>query len=122
MKKILCAIALLCASVAFGADVTGTWTGTFEMSRPDGTTNPSSAVLVLKQAGQTVTGSAGPSESEMHDIAKGKLDGNKLTFEIEAGEGHLVKFELTVDGDSIKGKAASDDQQLTAKLDVKKKA
>ena len=117
------ALVLLAAAVAFGGELTGKWSGTFENVGPDGSVRSSGAYMDLKLSGQTVTGTAGPDESDQRAISNGKLDGKKLTFEVMHGEGPTITFDLTFDGESIQGTAAAerDGKRLNAKLDLKRK-
>ncbi len=97
-----CVFLLLCTGALLAADLTGKWSGSFDIKNQDGTTKPGSAYLDLKQSGEEVTGTAGPNSGEQMQIQKGKLAGNKLTFEVPTGES-LMKFELTFENDRIEG-------------------
>jgi len=105
---------VLMAGVAFAGELTGKYSGTFD---------PGPAYMDLKVAGQAVTGTVGPSETEQLAISNGKLDGEKLTFELSRPGGAVVKFDLTFDGESIKGTvtAVKEGQQMNAKVEVKRK-
>jgi hypothetical protein len=107
----------LAATTLAGADVTGSWKGTFT---PDGR-DAGPALLVLKQDGDAVTGTAGPDESERHPISKGKVEKDSVTFEVET-PGGLMKFALKQKGDELAGDVSRerDGQQQTAKLAVKR--
>jgi len=122
MKRLLLAAVAL-ATLVFAADLTGQWTGSFDMTAPDGSTNPSTAYLDLKVSGGTVTGTAGPDENKQHPISNGKLEGKKLTFDLVPENGPTLKFDLVYDGETIKGTATGehDGQKMSAKLDVKRK-
>ena len=63
------------------ANITGKWSGSFNITRPDGETKDSTAVLLLKQTGSEITGSVGPNEEEQHPVTKGNIEGDKLTLE-----------------------------------------
>lgn len=97
------------------ADATGTWTGTFT---PIGE-EPGPAHLVLKQDGGKVTGTAGPSADQQHEIRNGKAENGKISFEV-AGEDTTMTFELKLEGDRISGDVSRerDGQAQTAKLSV----
>jgi hypothetical protein len=117
MKTLVCTLLLsLFALTALAADATGKWTGTFA---PEGD-NPSGAFVVLKQAGTTLTGSAGPDEGQQWPIKNGKIAGNKITGEVTSPEGMVFKLDLTLDGDKIKGdvNATRDGQAIKAKIDL----
>jgi hypothetical protein len=121
MKVFACCLLLLrLALSAAAADITGKWSGSFNITRPDGETKEAEAVLVLQQNGSEITGSVGPNESERYPIAKGKIDGDKITLESAEGEGPAIKFNLVLEGDHIKGDASAshEGQTMTAKLDL----
>jgi hypothetical protein len=101
------------------ADITGKWSGSFNITRPDGETKGSTAVLLLKQTGSEITGSVGPNEEEQHPVTKGKIEGNKLTLVAE-DEGRSIQFDLVLAADRITGEAhmTFEGQTTTAKLDV----
>jgi hypothetical protein len=105
------------AATLMAADATGTWKGTFT---PEGR-DSGPAQLVLKQEGGTVTGTAGPDDTEQHPIRNGKVQNDTITFEVEAGDG-VMKFELKQSGEEIAGdvRRERDGQQQTAKLAVKR--
>ena len=119
--KVLLSFLMLSVLVLTAAetDVSGKWTGSFKMSGPDGQTKDGTAMLVLKQKGTEITGTAGPSEEEQMAIQKGSIDGSKITIELAADQG-TIKFALVVAGDHMTGDANLDNgsQKLTAKLDV----
>ena len=122
MKVLACFLVLLgLALSAAAADVTGNWTGSFSMTSSSGESKDGEALLVLKQTGSEITGTVGPNEDERHTIAKGKIEGDKITLETAEGDqGPVIKFELVVEGDRIKGNATAshDGQTMKAKLDV----
>lgn len=119
MKRYWATLLVLLASAMIlpAADVTGTWKGTFAPENRDA----GPALVILKQTGDTVTGTAGPDESERNEIANGKVTGNKVTFDLPR-EGGTMKFTLSLDGDTMTGEATRerDGQQQTAKLNLKR--
>jgi hypothetical protein len=124
MKLALClALAALAILPAFAdVNVSGNWTGTFTATGPDGETHDSEALLVLKQTGSQITGTAGPNGGERYDITKGSIDGNKISIDIQEGD-HTVHFDLTLADDRLTGEANAttpDGGHLHAKLDVKR--
>jgi hypothetical protein len=116
MKFVL--LILMLSSALLGADVTGKWSGTFTRTGPDGETKTAPAFLVLKQDGSKLTGSGGPSESEQKPISNGKVDGNRLIFDV-VGDNSTISFDVVVEGDQIKG-AMKRGEGESAKLDVKR--
>jgi hypothetical protein len=112
-------LAALCAMAAAAADITGKWTGTFALTRPDGETRDTTALLVLKQTGSEITGTVGPNEGEQHAITKGSIDGDKIALLVE-GDGRVVKFDLVLASDKISGNVdiGMDGQTAKAKINV----
>ncbi len=92
---------LLVPAALGAADVSGRWSGRIDFDNPGG--HPDTAYLVLKQKGEQVTGTAGPGPSSQFQIEKGSIQGSKLTLEVPLPEGGRMKFNLTVEGDRIKG-------------------
>ena len=84
--KLLALGVFLGAMVLSAADVTGHWSGTFDFRTPDGGQRQSSVYLILKQDGAKVTGTGGRDLADRHDVTEGKIDGNKIMLEVEAGE------------------------------------
>ena len=122
MKKF--ALILLIAGAAFAGELTGKWSGTFTRVGPNGDgTDPGGAYMDLTLAGKVVTGTAGPDESRQMAISNGKLEGKKLTFEVLQENGPTLKFDLTFDGETIKGAANGErgEQKMSAKVDLKRK-
>jgi hypothetical protein len=119
MRTLFCFLIAAALAVAADIDVTGKWTGNFNLTNPDGETNESTAVLKLKQSGTEITGTVGPNEEEQAAIQKGKIEGNKITMEAEH-HGRLIKFDLVVAADRMTGDAnlSSEGQTAKAKVDV----
>ena len=118
MKKLFVCLILASVIALFAdVDVTGKWSGTFDASGGNGEIG--TALLTLKQTGTEITGSVGPSEDQQYSIQKGKIEGDKVTLEVE-NEGHTMHFALVLAGDHLKGEAhmEADGQARTAKLDV----
>ena len=102
-------------------DLTGKWAGSFIISM-DGETKDDEAYMVLKQSGTELTGTAGPNADQQWKIEKGKVEGNKATFEVIA-DGPTLKFELTLADGHLKGdaKAEFDGKTMKAAVDVQRK-
>lgn len=120
MTRLLCV--LLLSTIGLLADVSGKWSGSFDVTGPDGNVKSDTAFLSLKQDGNTLTGTAGPNESEQMSIRAGKIDGDKITFEVVLENGPVIKFDLLLADEHIKGTAIGehDGQKMSAKLDVKR--
>jgi hypothetical protein len=115
---------LLAAALVLSAadrNVGGKWSGSFSLTRPDGTNDDGTAYAVLKQEGGQVTGTAGPDEEHQWTIEKGAITGNKVTFEVKSTEdGTIFKCNLVLEGDHLKGPItalAPDGQAMAAKVD-----
>ena len=102
-------------------DFTGKWTGSFTTTRDDGTERAQGIVLDLKQKGAELTGTAGPTEERQWPL-KGKVDANKVTFDLESTEGS-IKFTLVFAEGHLKGDAVSEQggQTRKAKIDAQRK-
>jgi ketosteroid isomerase-like protein len=100
-------------------DVSGKWSGSFDITGPDGSAQHDTAVLILKQDGSAITGSAGPSEDQQMPIKSGKIDGQAIDLKVEA-DGLSMHFLLRLDGDHLKGEANEETPggKISAKVDV----
>jgi hypothetical protein len=123
MKTVLCFVVLGFFAVAAMADgtVTGTWSGSFNVTKSNGETKDSTALLKLTQMGSDITGTVGPSEEEQFPIQKGKIEGDKITLEADH-DGQTIKFNLVLAADRITGEAnmSHGDETAKAKLDLKR--
>ena len=81
--KLHLAFFLLCTVTVVATDLTGKWSGSF---KAEGADHSISQLIILKQQGSTLSGSAGPDASEQYPIENGRVDGNKATFAITTGE------------------------------------
>ena len=77
------ALVLLLAMNVMAVDLTGKWSGSF---RADGADHDVPQLFILKQEGNKLTGSGGPDQSEQYPIEEGKVDGDRLRFELTTGE------------------------------------
>jgi hypothetical protein len=118
MKRTVCCFLLSVVSLL--ADVTGKWSGSFDITTPDGETKSDSAFLNLKQDGNKITGTAGPNEDHQMDIKTGKIEGSKIALEVVLEDGNVLSFDLAIVEDHIKGtaKGEMDGEKKTAKVDV----
>ncbi len=121
-RAVLSVFALLLAIPTLHAapvqDLTGKWNGTFIMT-VDGQQNDDVAEMTLTQKGAVLTGTVGPNADQQWAIANGKVDGTKVTFDVDAN-GPVIKFTLTLVDGRLKGDAAAsmDGRSMTAKVDV----
>jgi hypothetical protein len=97
--KLYIAPFLLYAVTVMAADLTGKWSGSF---RAEGADHSISQLIILKQQGGTLSGSAGPDTSEQYPIENGTVDGNKATFAVTTGEWKFA-YALTLKENSLSG-------------------
>lgn len=126
----LVAVVLLAPAVFAAEDLTGKWSGSFNISINGGDPRDDAAFMVLKQTGTTLTGSAGPSEGEQWPIAKGTItvtkvgdkESTKASFDVQpdGGSGPALHFELELIEGRLKGnaKAEQNGMAMTAVLDL----
>ena len=112
MKQSL-ALFLLCAT-AMGADLSGQWSGRF---KAEGSDHSIPQLIILKQQARTLSGSAGPDASEQYPLENGKVDGNKVSFQVTTGEWRFT-YNLKAEQDSLSGdlKLESTTQSRNAKV------
>jgi hypothetical protein len=101
MKKLvsLCALFALSTVMALAADVTGTWKGE---ANPNGKGGP--PTFMFKQSGEALTGTTSGRGGEI-TIANGKVDGDKVYFEVTremGGNSVTIKYSGTVSGGTMK--------------------
>lgn len=106
-------------TAAADTDITGKWSGSFEITTPDGETHNDTALLILKQSGSDITGTVGPNEDQQFPIQTGKIEGDKITIQADH-EGRTLKLALVLVADHIKGEAnlTREGETSKAKLDV----
>lgn len=99
-------------------DLTGKWDGAFVISM-NGQQQDDVAHMDLVQKDKVITGTVGPTLDRQWPIIAGKVDGMKLTLEVQ-GDGPVIKFTLTLVEGRLKGDALAemDGQTMTAKVDV----
>jgi hypothetical protein len=121
--KTLFSILLLTAMTLTAGELTGKWQGKFDITNSAGETSPDEAYMDLKVSGTAVTGTAGPNEGHQWTIKNGKLEDGKLTFEVAMDEGGVIAFDLTFDGETVRGTATGtgkDGEKMSAKVDLKR--
>jgi len=97
---------LLLATVAWAADVTGTWKG--EVSTPDG--NSFTLTYNFKQDGAKLTGTVLGPQGDPLPIDNGKVEGGKISFsvKVDMNGGTVFSSEGTINGDEITLKTKAD--------------
>ena len=120
MKYLLCAfaVAALCLAAPVDTDLSGKWSGSAVSDPASGESIP--AMLILKQSGNDITGSAGPNEDQQYAITKGTRTGDKVKIEVEPNPNQKITLELALEGDHLKGQMtmSRDGETRNAKLDV----
>jgi hypothetical protein len=84
------------------ADISGAWSGEWELG-PDGDGGPHH--MILKQDGEKVTGTAGPTPDMQLALENGKWSNGVLTFDIRVPSGPMLRFEFKPTGDTMPGTA-----------------
>ena len=84
-------------------NVTGKWTGTLTRTAPDGRTQSIDWMADLTQKGKALTGTSGPSAERQWALAKGAVDGTKVTFQVQQPDGPLRTCTLTLVKDRLVG-------------------
>jgi hypothetical protein len=107
MKKFLCLCAALMmtftAASAFAANVTGKWTGNMVGPGGDGF----QLTFTFKQDGAKLTGTIDGPMGEPMEISEGKVDGDKLSFNVSFN-GMTIRHEGVISGETIKLTTKSD--------------
>ena len=126
MKRLalLFALTLFVLPSMAAEDFTGKWSGQFTGVAPDGNQMTEPILLNLVHKGAELTGTAGPSAERQWKILKGKVDGDKVSFEVQAENdsqtGPYVTITLAYADGHLKGdfNAQRGAEKMTAKVDV----
>jgi hypothetical protein len=126
MKRLalLFAFTLFVLPALAAEDFTGKWSGQFTGVAPDGNQMTEPILLNLVHKGAELTGTAGPTDDTQWKILKGKVDGDKVYFEVQAGGdtqgGPYVAISLVYADGHLKGdfNALKGAEKMTAKVDV----
>ena len=126
MKRLalLFALTLFVFPALAAEDFTGKWSGQFTGVAPDGNQVTEPILLNLVHKGAELTGPAGPSADTQWKILKGKVDGDKVSFEVQAGGdtsgGPYVTITMAYAEGHLKGdfNAQRGAEKLTAKIDL----
>lgn len=122
--KTLAAIALALLTMApvqaQTVNLTGKWSGTMTRTGPDGQTATIDFMCNLTQKGKALTGTVGPNAQRQWEIAKGVVDGTKVSFQVQQPEGPLRTFTLTLVKERLEGQmlAEMNGQSFEAKVDL----
>ena len=92
-------------------NATGQWFGSFRVLPAGGGPREDVAIVILKQQGDEITGSLGPSKANQFPLKKGKISGKTIRVEME---NNRIAFVLTLHGDHLNGEI--DDADEPAKV------
>lgn len=101
-------------------NITGTWSGSFDITQPDGAVQHDTAYLVLTQNGPAITGTVGPNEDHRINITTGKITDSDIQLSAEMEDGGKLVFRMRLEGEHIKGDVSGDTPggRVEAKIDV----
>jgi hypothetical protein len=101
-------------------NISGKWSGSLEIHKPDGEVDQTTALLILNQSGDTLTGTVGPNADDQLHIIAGKVSGSDIQLTAEMHDGAQIVFHLHLESDHLKGDLTSDspDGKITGKLDL----
>jgi hypothetical protein len=92
-------------AAAAEAELTGTWSGSFDIHFADGRIVNDTAWLELQQTGAVVTGTVGPRADQQGPVREGTASGNTLRFVADSTPGKVLRFELERQGEKLSGEA-----------------
>jgi ketosteroid isomerase-like protein len=115
-------LGLLCPGLALGVaaapssagQMDRVWFGTFITTQPDGKISHDTATLLIEQDGSKLAGSAGQTIDRLSPLLDGTINGNKLSFRIEAAGG--LSFVLHLENGHLVGTASG--SRFNASLDL----
>ena len=102
-------------------DLSGKWSGSFNITFPDGSTKDAMAFMDLKHKGEELKGTAGETPDRQWAIQNGKVNGNRITFEVQT-DNPLFRFELALTDGRLKGeaKAEQEGKSIKAVIDLQR--
>jgi len=118
-------LALLAGALLLpAADVTGKRSGSFEITGPSGETRDIGIYFDFKHTGSELKGFGGENESRNWEILDGKVDGDKISFEVKQSPDHPgIRFQLVYANERIQGDASAemDGNKMSGKVNVTRK-
>lgn len=118
-------LALTVLPIVAAEDLTGKWSGSFTGTHPMSGREITEAILLnLVHKGAELTGTAGPNEKVQEKIQNGKVEGDKIYFELhgprDAEGGPVMKFTLSYEKGQLKGDVSLERGQFksVAKFDA----
>ena len=98
---------MLVATSVWAADVTGKWTGSMVLNA--GRTDP--ANVHLKQNGNEVTGTMGPSDEKQFPLSSARIDGDMVTIEAKPGPS-VLRLTMKLEGTKLSGEVFEDNREI----------
>ena len=113
LGRLLLGLTALCTSAitvgeTSGPAVSGNWSGSFDISHPDGRVENATIWLTLTQSGNTLTGGIGQDEQSQSPIEAGELTGNEIHFNLNTPGKMSLAFTLQRTGEQLKGEATGE--------------
>jgi hypothetical protein len=105
MKRLLTSLLLFLSILTTScsrANVGGKWSGQFKSAD---STRDKPVLLVLTQAGNLLTGTAGPDATHQWAIENGKVDGDSINFDVTPNNETKIHFALKLVDKHLKGEA-----------------
>jgi hypothetical protein len=105
MKRLLTSLLLFLSILTIScsrANVGGKWSGQFKAAD---STRAEPAMMVLTQAGNILTGTAGPDATQQWAIQNGKVDGDSISFDVTSNNKITIHFALKLVDKHLKGEA-----------------
>jgi hypothetical protein len=99
-----------------GQEITGTWSGIFALSNPNGRVSHNQLVLKLEVQGAKVAGSIGSTIDDQSGFLDGRIVGGVITFHLPAGR--VTEFRLRLDKGHLYGHAFGIDKNQSARADL----
>ena len=123
------AIVLITPALIAAEDLSGKWSGSFNISMNGGESRESTVFMVAKHSGKELTGTVGPNEGEQWPIVKGTVtvtgsagkEATKASFDVHPQDGGPpLHVELELVGGRLKGvgKAEDSGMSMSAVLDM----
>ena len=106
------------AQTSSSPNLSGRWSGSFDVVLADGNVQPDSSLLLLKQDGKSLTGTAGQSEAHQSPISNGEVAAGHARFDLVVNPQMTVHFDLAIDGDHLHGSATGMPTPAGAKVVV----
>lgn len=92
-------LALLLAIAAPLGNLSGKWEGSFRVA---GGEHEVPQLFVLNEDGSKLTGTGGPDSVERYPIANGRVNGDRVTFELTTGDWKFF-YDLKITGQQLSG-------------------